>query len=37
MDEFGASRSQASPSELEAANHLVATKYSTAAWVNRLP
>jgi lipoate-protein ligase A len=36
-NEFGASRIQASPSELEAANHLVATKYSTAAWVNRLP
>jgi lipoate---protein ligase len=35
--EFRAHRSQASTAELEAANHLVATKYSTPAWVNRLP
>jgi lipoate---protein ligase len=34
--EFRAHRSQASTAELGAANHLVATKYSTPAWVNRL-
>ena len=28
--------SHVSPSELEAAHHLVSTKYSTPAWVNRL-
>jgi lipoate-protein ligase A len=37
MNEFRARRSQASAAELEAANQLVATKYSTPAWVNRLP
>ena len=35
--EFRAHRSQPSTAELEAANHLVATKYSTPVWVNRLP
>lgn len=29
--------SQAQPEELEAALHLVSTKYATPAWVNRLP
>jgi lipoate---protein ligase len=36
-NEFRARRSQASPAELEAANRLVATKYATPEWVNRLP
>jgi lipoate---protein ligase len=35
--EFHARLNEASPAELEAANQLVATKYSTPAWVNRLP
>ncbi len=29
--------SHVAPAELEAAHHLVATKYSTPAWINRLP
>jgi hypothetical protein len=29
--------SQPQPEELEAAHQLVATKYGTPAWVNRLP
>jgi lipoate---protein ligase len=37
LSEFRAHRSEASPAELEAANHLVSTKYATPAWVNRLP
>jgi lipoate-protein ligase A len=35
--EFLTHESGASPAELEAAHHLVSTKYATAAWVNRLP
>ena len=35
--EFHVSPSEVSASELEAALRLVATKYSTPAWVNRLP
>ncbi|MDQ2944056.1 MAG: lipoate--protein ligase family protein [Candidatus Dormibacteraeota bacterium] len=35
--EFRAHDSRPQPAELEAANHLVSTKYSTQAWVNRLP
>lgn len=35
--EFHARLSETSPAELEAANQLVATKYSTPGWVNRLP
>ena len=34
---FRAHPSEAHPDELKAALHLVATKYSTPAWVNRLP
>ena len=34
---FGTHPSQAQPEELEAALHLVSTKYATPAWVNRLP
>jgi lipoate---protein ligase len=30
-------RSQVSPEELDAAHHLVSTKYGTPAWINRLP
>jgi lipoate-protein ligase A len=36
-NEFRARGGEVSPSELEAANHLVTTKYSTPEWVNRLP
>jgi lipoate-protein ligase A len=36
-NELRARGGEVSSSELEAANHLVATKYSTPAWVNRLP
>jgi lipoate-protein ligase A len=35
--EFLTHKSDASLAELEAAHHLVATKYATPAWVNRLP
>jgi lipoate---protein ligase len=35
--EFRTHESRLSESELKAAEHLVATKYSTSAWVNRLP
>jgi lipoate-protein ligase A len=35
--EFHVLPSAESPAELEAAHRLVATKYSTPAWVNRLP
>jgi lipoate---protein ligase len=35
--EFLTHESGAAPAELEAAHHLVSTKYATAAWVNRLP
>lgn len=34
---FRTRASRAQPDELEAALHLVSTKYSTPAWVNRLP
>ena len=35
--EFLTHKSDSSPAELEAAQHLFATKYATPAWVNRLP
>jgi len=35
--EFLTRKSDALPAELEAAHHLVSTKYATPAWVNRLP
>jgi lipoate---protein ligase len=35
--EFAASRTHLSAPELDQAHHLVATKYATAAWINRLP
>jgi lipoate-protein ligase A len=35
--QFRTHRSEAQPDELDAALRLVATKYSTPAWVNRLP
>jgi lipoate-protein ligase A len=35
--EFHVRQSQVSAAELDAAHRLVATKYSTPAWVNRLP
>jgi lipoate-protein ligase A len=35
--EFLTRESDASPAEIEAAHHLVSTKYATPAWVNRLP
>jgi lipoate-protein ligase A len=35
--QFRTRRSEAQPEELEASLRLVATKYSTPAWVNRLP
>jgi len=35
--EFNVRNSEISAAELDAAHHLVATKYSTPAWVNRLP
>jgi lipoate---protein ligase len=34
---FRVRSSHVSPAELEAARHLVSTKYSTPAWINRLP
>jgi lipoate-protein ligase A len=34
---FHVQQSEVSAAELEAAHRLVATKYSTPAWVNRLP
>ena len=34
---FHAHPSAVSPDELEAADHLVSTKYATPAWINRLP
>jgi lipoate---protein ligase len=37
LHEFRASQSLVSARELEAAHQLVATKYSTSAWINRLP
>jgi lipoate-protein ligase A len=37
LNEFTARPGQVAPDELEAARQLVATKYSTAAWINRLP
>jgi lipoate---protein ligase len=37
LHEFRASPSLVSPAELEAAQQLVATKYSTSAWIDRLP
>ena len=37
LSEFSAHRGEVTSDELEAARHLVATKYSTAAWINRLP
>jgi lipoate-protein ligase A len=37
LNEFTARPGEVSPDELEAARRLVATKYSTAAWINRLP
>ncbi|HEV2033625.1 MAG TPA: biotin/lipoate A/B protein ligase family protein [Candidatus Dormibacteraeota bacterium] len=36
-DEFSTTRSEVSAVELQGAGDLVATKYSTPAWVNRLP
>jgi lipoate-protein ligase A len=36
-NEFRAHPSAVSPDELEAADHLVSTKYATPAWINRLP
>ncbi len=36
-NEFRTHRGDASPDELEAARRLVSTKYSTRAWVNRIP
>jgi lipoate-protein ligase A len=35
--ELEARASHVSPAELEAARHLVTTKYSTSEWINRLP
>jgi lipoate-protein ligase A len=35
--QFHARPSQLSADELAAANHLVATKYGTPAWINRIP
>ena len=37
LDEFTARPGEVSPAELDAARQLVTTKYSTAAWINRLP
>jgi len=37
LHEFRASSSLVSPAELKAARQLAATKYSTSAWINRLP
>jgi len=37
LDEFTARAGEVSPDELDAARQLVTTKYSTAAWINRLP
>jgi lipoate---protein ligase len=37
LNEHDSRLSHVSPAELEAARHLVSTKYSTAAWINRLP
>ena len=37
LNEFTARPGEVSPDELEAARRLVATKYSTPAWINRLP
>lgn len=37
LDEFTARPGEVSPDELDAARQLVTTKYSTAAWINRLP
>lgn len=37
LNEFRARPSVVSPAELEAARQLVAKKYSTSAWINRLP
>jgi len=36
-DEFGAADSSLTAAELDAADQLVRDKYSTAAWINRLP
>jgi lipoate-protein ligase A len=36
-NEYRAQQGSATPAELEAARRLVATKYGTPAWVNRLP
>jgi lipoate-protein ligase A len=36
-DEFSATRSELSSDELQAAGELMAAKYATSAWVNRLP
>jgi lipoate-protein ligase A len=35
--QFHTRRSELSPDELDAADHLVATKYGTPAWINRIP
>ncbi len=37
FNEHSSRLSHVSPAELEAARHLVLTKYSTPAWINRLP
>ena len=37
LNEFTARAGEVSPDELEAARGLVATKYSTSPWINRLP
>jgi lipoate-protein ligase A len=37
LNEFSARPGEVSPDELETARSLVATKYSTSAWINRLP
>jgi lipoate-protein ligase A len=37
LNEFTARPGEVALDELEAARQLVATKYSTAAWINRLP